>query len=162
MLLINNKGITLVTLVITIIIMLILVGIGVSTGRQSYENGIMNKFVSQMQLIQQNIETISYDEEDPLGVEIPIDKVSQLNNIIDIEDLTGTTIGDWRYFSKATLESDLNLENIDDEIGINFKTKEVISFNGVQYKGNMHYTQYSLPGGIRLIVNDTPISLEFY
>lgn len=157
----DNKGITLVILIITVVIMLILVGVGVYNAEQSYNNGVMNSFVAQMQLIQSNINTISYKEGSSLGTDIPAGKASELTRIIGSENLSQTTSVDWRYFTKETLESDLNIGDIDEEIAINFKTKEVISFIGIEYKNKMYYTQYNLPGGQKLIINDTEDSLNF-
>ena len=157
----DNKGITLVVLIITVVIMLILVGVGIYNADKSYRNGVMDNFVIQMQLIQSNVNNISYNEGILLGSEIPAGKTADLTSIINVENLSGTNSSDWRFFSKETLNSDLNIEGIDDEIAVNFKTKEVISFIGLEYKGNMYYTQYRLPGGQQLIIDNPDDVLEF-
>lgn len=56
----------------------------------------------------------------------------------------------FKYFSKENLKKQLELD-IDDEIIVNFSTREVISLTGVRYKGKIYYTQYKLPKGQQLI-----------
>ncbi len=157
----DNKGITLAVLIVTVVIMLILVGVGVYNADKSYRNGVMNSFVTQMQLIQSNVYNISYNEGILLGSEIPSGKTAQLTNIINSNNLSGTNSNDWRYFTKETLSSDLNIDGVDDEIAVNFKTKEVVSFIGVEYKNDMYYTQYNLPGGQQLIIDNPEDVLVF-
>ena len=157
----NDKGITLVVLIITVILMLILAGVGIYNASQSYKNGVLNSFIAEMQLIQSKINTISYNEGILLGSEIPGGRTAQLTSIISSENLTGTTSSDWRFFSKETLNSDLDIEGIDDEIAVNFLTKEVVSFIGIDYKGTTYYTQYNLPGGQHIIARDIDDVLVF-
>lgn len=66
-----------------------------------------------------------------------------------------------RYFNSKTLEQ-LDIENIDDEIVINFSNKKVYSLRGIKYKEIKYYTQYELPGGQKINTgDDIPIDLNF-
>lgn len=60
-----------------------------------------------------------------------------------------------RYFDSTAIAEDLGLENIDDEIVVNFETREVISLNGINYAGEIYYSQYRLPGGQKVKQNTT-------
>ena len=51
----DNKGITLVALIITIIIMLILTSVTVYTGINTYNSSKVNAFVTKMQLLQTKV-----------------------------------------------------------------------------------------------------------
>ena len=145
----NNKGITLIALIITIILMLILTGVGVSSGIESYKNAQVSKFVAQMQLIQEKVDSIDENTGGTLGTELDDKVKSKVQNIISSENLFSKELIDWRYLDTK----DLQLEDIQDNLFINFKTREVISTTGIYYNGKKHYTQYSLPGGQTLTQN---------
>ena len=54
----NNKGITLVALIITVILMLILVSAAAYSGINTYKNTQVAKFIAQMQLIQTKVDEL--------------------------------------------------------------------------------------------------------
>lgn len=57
----NEKGITIITLVITIVIMLILAGVVTNSGMQSIDTAKKTAFISEMEMIQAKVNTI-YEE----------------------------------------------------------------------------------------------------
>lgn len=46
----------------------------------------------------------------------------------------------YRYFSKANLESQLDIKNPKQDVIINFKTRELISVDGIMYNEYVYYT----------------------
>lgn len=52
-----------------------------------------------------------------------------------------------KYFNGQAIANDLGIDNIDDEIIVDFATRQIVSLNGIEYEGKMHYSQYNLPGG---------------
>lgn len=54
----NNKGITLITLIVTVIIMLILASVATYTGLNSIEQSRVVTFVSEMQVAQSRVNYI--------------------------------------------------------------------------------------------------------
>ena len=54
----DNKGITLIALIITIILMLILIAVSVSTGINTYNNSKVSKFIAEMELLQTKIDDL--------------------------------------------------------------------------------------------------------
>lgn len=147
----NQKGITLISLIITIIVMLILASVTIHIGTGSIDNSRMMSFVTYMQTIQAKVDFIAqYDNYLNYGEELSdIDK-SALQNILnsETEELVTTTSSIYlRYFDSSHIASDLEVDNIDDEIVVDFNTREVISLNGIEYKDETYYTQYNLPGG---------------
>ena len=64
----DNKGITLIALIITIIVMLILVSAATYTGFDTYENTKVNHFVAQMQLIQAKVDEMTTEELNSLNL----------------------------------------------------------------------------------------------
>lgn len=146
----KNKGITVIALVITIVVMLILTTVTINVSTDSIEYSKMVKFVSYMQAIQKKVDLISeYENYTEYGNTLTDTQKSQL------EEIVGTTIESsqleqYRAFSKNEISEDFELDDIDDEIVVNFKTREVISLIGVKYEGKMYYTQYELPGGQKI------------
>lgn len=158
----NNKGITIITLIITIIIILILAGVGIYNAWETYEYSQMDKFVITMKLVQEKVELIEYDSANPIGEVLPSEYASFAEQVIYSENLEGTLLSDWRFFSEKNVKEKLELEDIGGEFLVNFETKEVISVIGVKYEDKMYYTQYNLPNGQKVIQKeDSNFSLDF-
>lgn len=155
----NNKGITLVILIITIILMLILVSVTTYSGINSYKNMQVTKFVAQMQLIQTKIDEVAEENTTKnLGITITEIQKSVLdlayaNN--EIQDNTNEYKSKYVFFSRENLKTQLDLADIEDDVLVNFETREVVSTKGVEYEGKKYYTQYKLPNGESLINNET-------
>lgn len=147
----NENGITVISLIITIIVMLILASVTVYVGTESIDNSRMINFVSYMQIIQTKVDFIAeYEDYSNYGEELSSSNKSTLQSILNsgTESFLTTTSSTYlRYFDSSHIVSDLEIENIDDEIVVDFSTREVISLNGIEYEDEMYYTQYYLPGG---------------
>lgn len=147
----KQEGITLIVLILTIVLMLILASVTVYVGTENIENSKMVNFVSYMQTIQKKVDFISeYENYLNYGEELTSDNKSRLEDILNNSNesfLTTTESTYLRYFDSSHIASDLELENVDDEIVVDFNTKEVISLNGTTYENKIYYTQYYLPGG---------------
>ncbi len=148
---INQKGITLIALIVTIIVMLILAGVTVNIGTGSIDNSKMISFVAYMQTIQEKVDFISeYDNYKNYGEELTSGNKQKLQVILNNETESFFTKIDsthLRFFDSSHIATDLELENINDKIIVDFNTREVISLNGIEYENSMYYTQYYLPGG---------------
>ncbi|MGN1301903.1 MAG: hypothetical protein ACI4U9_05225 [Clostridia bacterium] len=146
-----DKGITLIALIITIIVMLILASVTISIGTGNIENSKMISFVSYMQTIQKKVDIIVENENySSYGEELTSANKSILQNILNSENesfLTTQNSTYLRYFDSNHIATDLEVENVNDEIVVDFNTREVISLNGIKYEGKRYYTQYYLPGG---------------
>ena len=157
----DNKGITLVSLIITIIIMSILVSVVTYSGIDTYKNAKITNFVAQMQLIQTKVddlvETKTIEEINDLGLqEITTE---EQKNIISMaynnQEITSYTITDYKLITADNLLDLFEIEDIENDIMVNFKTREVVSVNGIEYEGITYYTQYKLPNGQAIIRNTT-------
>lgn len=147
----NQKGITLIALMLTVIIMIILASVTVYVGTGNIGNSKMVNFVSYMQTIQKKVDFIAeYENYSNYGEELTNNNKDLLQNILNSPNESFLTTLDstyLKYFDSSHIASDLELENVDDEIVVDFATREVISLNGVKYENKMYYTQYYLPGG---------------
>lgn len=152
----NQKGITLVVLVITIVIMLILITTGITYGSHSIAEVQLQNFSYELQQIQGRVEhiyqkmtmednpTYATLNGEPLGVNMgysdaALDILQEIRGINyrditiqgDPEFYAGTNLSMYRYFSKKDLEKTLDIKNPKHDVIINFKTREVISVDGV-------------------------------
>lgn len=157
----NNKGITIVALIITVILMLILVSVATYSGINTYKNTEVTKFVAQMQLIQTKIDGLVEENNiENIGEEITTDETKK--NIIDlaytngeIQSNTDEYKNKFKYISRENLQLQLDIADIEDDVLVNFETREVVSTSGVEYGGKKYYTQYKLPNGQTLIYNES-------
>lgn len=150
----NQKGVTIISLIITIIVMLILASVTIYVGTGSIDNSRMLSFLSYMQTIQTKVDFISeYNDYSKYGEALSSSNESKLQAILDSETesfLTTTSSEYLRYFDSSHIASDLEIENIDDEIIVDFNTREVISLNGIEHENKTYYSQYYLPGGQKI------------
>lgn len=151
----DNNGITLVSLIIAIILMAILVTVGTYSGINTYKSAKVTKFVAQMQLVQGKVDELTQaNEEEKLGENVNQEQKSIIDKAYannEIKDNSEEYKQSYKYFSKENLKNQLDIEDIEDEILINFETREILSLNGVEYNGKTYYTQYNLPNGQTLI-----------
>ena len=167
----SQKGITIIALVITVIMLLILASVATYTGIESYDKAEQIKFVSQMKLIQTKVDEKVQEDGFTLegyGTILTDEQKQTINNAVANGEILSPTEDDYsnyvRYFSKEQLSTQLSLDNIDEGIIINFKTREVISTVGFEYGGTIYYTQYKLPKGEKLTQYekpDTTLSVEY-
>lgn len=165
----SEKGITIIALVITVIMLLILASVATYTGIESYDKAEQIKFVSQMKLIQAKVdEVVQKNVFASLGDSLNEEQKNIVSAAVKNDGISSPTDEEFynyvRYFSKEQLSTQLSLDNIDEGIIINFKTREVISTVGFEYGGTTYYTQYKLPKGEKLTQYekpDTTLSVEY-
>lgn len=168
----SQKGITIIALVITVIMLLILASVATYTGIESYDKAEQIKFVSQMKLIQAKVdEKVQEDGFNPDSIDGAVLTDEQKQILIAAKDngeISSPSEDDYKkyikYLTKEQLSTQLSLDNIDEGIIINFKTREVISTVGFEYGGTTYYTQYKLPKGEKLtqyVKPNTTLSVEY-
>ncbi len=144
----NQKGITLITLVITIVVMIIIAGVATYSGIESVKSAQITAFKTELEMIQAKVNVIhekrkKNDEEksyyDNLGQDI-----TQLNEETLLQVLGESSKEGFRYFSKENLTS-IELDDINQNVIINFDTCEVISTTGIEIDGVRYYKLKTLP-----------------
>ena len=154
----NKKGITLVAVIITVILMLILVSVITFEGIDSYKTSKVIKFVTEMQLLQAKVDdlvkTTNLEELNNLGLEITTnEQKNAINSAYNNQEITANDIGKYRFFTIDNILNELDVDNVQSEIMVNFETREIVSLKGTEYKGKTYYTQYKLPNGQNLVIN---------
>ncbi len=156
----DNKGITLVALIMTIILMLILVSVTTYSGINSYKNAQVTKFVTQMQLIQAKVDDLvsskTIEELNSMNLQLPKtqDQQNAISSAISNKEVKTNDINTYKVFSKEDILNILDVEDVQNDIMVNFETREIISAKGIEYDGKTYYTQYKLPNGQTVINND--------
>lgn len=144
----NQKGITLITLVITIVVMIIIAGVTTYSGLESIKSAQTTIFIQELEMIQAKVNVINEkrknnDEEklyyDNLGHDITVINEETLAQVLGESTREG-----FKYFSKEDLSS-IELEDIKQDVIINFDTCEVISITGIEIDGVKYYNLKDLP-----------------
>ena len=169
----NQKGITLISLVITIILIIILASVAVYTGFDTYENMKVKAFVAKMKTMQEAVDKLcdkyTIQEINTLGTGLPADAITVFNTVKldDSKKSWYSEAGDdneinYRYFSIDDVSSVLGLKDFDTPIFLNPRTRNVIALKGIKYEDKMYYRQYDLPNGQTLVTpnTDTNFTLE--
>ena len=150
----NKKGVTLISLVVIIIVLLILASIATYSGIQIIESSKITTFTAEMKIMQTHVNSI-YDQwkkgevnKDELGKDLEYNSEVKeqaskvLTTELGIKDTTG-----YRYYDQETIKN-LGIEGVKQEIFINIETRDVVSYKGLKYKGDMYYTLIQLPDGL--------------
>ena len=121
----NEKGITLITLVLTIIILLILASIGITSGNQTIDMAKYNQFKSELTTLQTKIN--EYNPKDNIGQKLSSSQEAILNTkeVSDIiykgkteEEKTKIKDG-FTFVNSYTIQSQLGLDGINRDYLIN-------------------------------------------
>ena len=137
----NEKGVTLVTLVVIIVIMSILAATSITFGLHTIDSMQLQNFSYELEQIQGRVDTIY--EKIKLGDE-SYKQIGENANfstkaVSTLKNLGISDISNYQYLTPKDLEEDLNIENSDQSVVINFKTKDVISVDGFKYKDTTYY-----------------------
>ena len=168
--LIKSKGVTLIALVITIIVLLILASIATYSGIGVINSSKLTAFTTEMKIMQTQVNNL-YEQwksgevdKDTIGLDLTsstdvqkqaetvlIDELGYANNI---SELTG-----YRFFNQETIKK-LGIDAIEQEFFINIEERQVVSYLGLQYEGDMYYTLNQLPQGLYNVDYDPQQGLE--
>ena len=142
----NNKGITLVALIITIVIMMILAGISIGSATVSTDQIKLNEFYTELELIQKRVDAISATNESYIDNNNQVVYLKETGKILTTEQeafiasLNKDFLPEnFKYFTSNDLAEILQIINISRNVFIDFNNRIVISENGVEKDGVTHY-----------------------
>lgn len=156
----QDNGITLIKLICVIVIIITIISASAFSLRQSYEMTSLQKFVMEMEMIQEKVNRIrkeykNWEDYDPqesenfylylqdLGFDNAIGSrnlyVKEFNDIIKTLEFnkvqywqnTDSILSNYYYFSPKDIETKLQLKNIKRYVIINFYTGNVITKDGI-------------------------------
>ena len=174
----NEKGITIVSLIITIVLLLILSSIVVNSGKDVIEQSNFSKFGAELKIMQTNINNIydKYKSGESLnsltGDEILTSIGKDITTNSEISERANkafktieeggsgiTDIAGYRFWDTETIQS-LKLEGIENQYFVNIAKRSVISYIGFEYENKTYYTVEQLPGGLYNVEYKETISNE--
>ena len=148
----NNKGITLISLVVMIIIILILVTVGTTAGLDVIRQSKYNRAVAEMKVMQTKINEM-YEEYrngylDATTLGISLDGVSSslrtkietaYNSVKQANPSIGE-LNDFRGYSSNYIKNTLDVDGIEGDYIVNIKTRTAILIKGINSDGVMYYS----------------------
>ena len=148
----NEKGITLVALGVTIIVLSILAAVSISTGKKTIEGNKVIAFINELKIVQSEVNIIvekqrngdtSYDS---IGTKISDLDTETLAKLASgcFKGKTAEEMAEFKYYKISDLKR-MGIDNVEQEVVINLKTREVLSVNGIQDSGKMCYKLEDFP-----------------
>lgn len=162
----NEKGITLMALIITIIVMLILAGVSIKSGSDAVEQTRLKGFYSKLETIQKRVDEIATNNEsytDEGGnivylkeqgtafADLDNTQKMKLENIIQNKNINADA-SKFRYFSVEDLKKFFELLDFEYDVFIDFDDRVVIAADGIEINGK---TYYALETTTHLITQNT-------
>lgn len=151
----DNKGITLVALIVIISVMIIIASVSISTGLDSLNSTMLEGFYTQLELVQKRIDDIATTDETYIdakgntiklkqtGEELTSEQKQSLNNILIAEDFSdeevANMIDNFKYFTIQDVENILDVKQIDYNLFINFENRIVVAENGIKIENDVYY-----------------------
>lgn len=137
----NNKGITLIALVVTIIILLILAVTGFYYGDLSVESSKFERLSSQMQTMQLKLNQL-YEEKSE--IDITGEDVAESNDSFSVVEKKNIEIGnksDYKSYTYVQVEEIFGIKDVEQDLRflINFKKRRVIIDGGYTYDNTTYY-----------------------
>lgn len=145
----NNRGITLVILIITIIIVFIISGILVYTGIDLFEKSEQRKQISKLTLIQTKVKSMGeenlFDGKELVGKKLIDIKTSNQEEYNSIKtransELINEEYDQFYYIDSENLE-DMGLKSVEEgEYLVNYRTGEIVILDGIKIEGDTLFT----------------------
>lgn len=146
----NSKGITLVTLVVTITVILILTSIATYSGMNVINSSKLTAFTTELKIMQTQVNAIyQEDKEQEIGTELTqkSNVAEQAAKVFTANESGITSSEGYRYWSNNEVKK-LGIEGVEQDFFVNVKTRSIVSYQGFKYEGETYYTLEQLPNGL--------------
>ncbi|MBR1373711.1 hypothetical protein IJ556_04585 [bacterium] len=152
----NQKGISLITLIVTIIVIIILAAIFINYSfNNTLDSASFTRRVSEMSEV--------YDAIVQRGIEHKLDEdlypyVGTKLTDAEPQVVNGVTYGDGYYYIETKQQkTDLKLERVVNNYIANYETGEVVSTIKIEYEGKDYYTLADVAGAVQPGSTTTPV-----
>ena len=167
---INNRGITLAALVITVIILLILASVATYSGLNVVKFSKLTTFTTEMKIMQTKVNEIYQKYKDGNSIEIDgttyygknknsgeptildigqtLDSVSTQANKVFTERASGITDKSGYKYWNNELVKKLGIDGVDGDFFVNIEKRSIVSYDGVTYEGKDYYTLEQVPNNL--------------
>ena len=147
----DEKGITMLILVITIILTLLIAVTATYSGIDTYKGMRVKTFSEQLKIVRERVEVVK--DKARTNSEISLNSLGRsldeldsslrddiINSINNSGELSANS-ANYRYFETSDLKEDLGVEIEDFAVAIDFDRSVVIGVRGVEYEGHVVYTR---------------------
>ena len=157
----REKGITLISLVITVVIMIIIASVAVTTGISTKNRAKFFGAIAQLKTMQSEVnswyeeykngngEILNYGENITDNLVDSYNK--KVSNLIDdafsVLEIEASKKSEFRFFSIEYIKDTLKIGGIDEEFFIDIKNRNVILAYGVDYGGKKYYSLSQVNNG---------------
>ena len=156
----NSKGITLITLVVTIFILLLLSSTLILSSRGTYSIIKLQNFISKMKIIQAKVDELSESDsyippnilkikESNINYNVFLRIFNELKNQGKLPN--DDVLNNYYCFEPNDLKNELGIKDVNITVIINFNTRNVIALKGVTMDGVTYYRQYDIDSGENLM-----------
>lgn len=161
----KNRGVTLISLAVTIIMLILISSVTMRVSIQAYEQVKVQNFMSTLKVIQAKVDNLAEETNSIESYEfVPLSNIKNIDNeTYDIFECIirnpeshninqtqwselDNAIENYYYFTPNDLEK-LGLKEQKIAVVINFKTRNVIAQKGIKVDGKEYFRQYDLMGG---------------
>lgn len=145
----KQKGITLISLVVTVIVLTILASIATFSGINVIKSSKLTAFTTELKIMQTRVNEIYEKREEgkTYGEEIAGDSKTRADIVFTANESGITDQQGYRYWSKATIKS-LGIEGVEQAFFVNLEKRKIVSYEGIEYEGKNYYTLEQLPKGL--------------
>ena len=142
----DMRGITLISLIITIILLLILAGIGINAGIPTINLAEFTQFKDELKILQTKVNELNQKKETEIGTK---ELTENQKNIIseNIANTNNEIISGFRYCSSEYIQNNLGINTLERDYLINIEYRYVIAVEGYEYKGKKYYMINQLSDG---------------
>ena len=135
----KQKGITLITLAVTIVVLLIIAGTSINYSLKSIEHSTYMTMLSEIQIIQEKVNLYYSEGRQVTGRNIEDDHKAVLQD----KGVSTVDYGNYFYFTKADLREIFEIDSIEGKYLISTKDRDVICLSTIKNQG-YEYTNYRL------------------
>lgn len=152
----QEKGITLMALVIMVIILLILTSIGVASGTTAIKTSQYTQFKNELKILQTKVNELNQENKTEIGRLLTQEEKNSLEKQ-DISDIIYKAKSDeekikiqqgFRYCNQESIKNELSLESIKREYLINVEYRYIIYYKGYEYNNKTIYMINQLDNSI--------------
>ncbi len=145
----NEKGITMITLVITIMVLVVLASVATYSGITVIQTAKLTAFTTELKIIQTEVNAIyekeSKEKYNNYGKEIQGDILNRAKEVFEESGITNQE--EYRYWDNDTIKL-LGIEGVEHTFFVNIEKRSVVSYEGLEYDGKTCYTLNQLPEGL--------------
>ena len=166
----NEKGITMITLVITIMVLAVLASVATYSGITVIQTSKLTAFTTELKIMQTEVNAIYENESEEnynsYGKEIVGSIQNQADKVFQKGESGITNYEGYKYWDSNTIK-EKGIEGLEHTFFVNIEKRSVVSYEGLEYDGKTYYTLEQLPDGLYNVeynksnINEPKITIDY-